>query len=242
MSTLSPSDYPAYAANISNKTQDPLDWGLRPALLILDVSKAYFSEASPLSLLSSTCGTAATLPANVSRLINAARSGECPVIWARTLFTNTKLHDAGIWTRKMPRQLLQGFSSKNEDGLHEFLEGMTPSAGSDGDSQKRLADLVIEKKFVSAFFGTNLAGQLAMIGVDTIVFCGARTGGEIRQSILDAQGLGFRGIVAADACADTCKETHFANLFDIQAKMGDVLTTDMAIEGLSKGWLWQASN
>jgi nicotinamidase-related amidase len=196
MSALSPSDYPAYAANISNKKQAPLGWGLRPALLILDVSKAYFTESSPTSLLSSTCGTAASVPGNVSRLIDAARAGGCPVIWARTVFTNNKLRDAGIWTQKVPGQLLEVFSNKNADGLHEFLEGMTPSAKSGSGSKSTVADLVIDKKFVSAFFGTNLVGQLAMIGADTVVLCGAKTGGEIRQSILDAQGLGFRGIVS----------------------------------------------
>lgn len=86
-------------------------------------------------------------------------------------------------------------SNKTDNGLHDFLEGMTPCAESGGDSKRTVADLVIDKKFVSAFFGTNLAGQLSMIGADTVVLCGAKTGGEIRQSILDAQGLGFRGIV-----------------------------------------------
>ncbi|OKL63078.1 hypothetical protein UA08_01272 [Talaromyces atroroseus] len=238
MSVLSPSDYPAYAADISNKKQEPLGWGLRPALLILDVSKAYFSESSPTSLLSSTCGTAASVPANVSRLIDAARAGKCPVVWSRTVFTNSKLRDAGIWTQKVPEKLLEVFSSKNENGLHEFLEGMSPYGGNGNHSETTVADLVIEKKFVGAFFGTNLASQLAMVGVDTVVLCGATTGGEIRQSLLDAQGLGFRGIVAADACADTCKETHFANLFDMQAKIGDVLSTDIATEGLRKGWTY----
>jgi maleamate amidohydrolase len=196
MSAISASDYPAYAANISNKKQAPLGWGQRPVLLILDVSKAYFSESSPTNLLSSTCGTGASVPTNVSRLVDAARAGGCPVVWARTVFTNCKLRDAGIWTQKVPEQLLEVFSNKNENGLHEFLEKMTPCAESGGDSKSTVADLVIDKKFVSAFFGTNLAGQLAMISADTVVLCGAKTGGEIRQSILDAQGLGFRGIVS----------------------------------------------
>lgn len=44
--------------------------------------------------------------------------------------------------------------------------------------------------------------------------------------------------IAADACADTCRETHFANLFDIQAKVGDVVNMESAVEGLQKGWTW----
>lgn len=197
MSALSPSNYLAYAANISNKKQAPLGWGQRPVLLIVDVCKAYFSESSPANLVSSTCETGASVPGNVLRLIDAARAGGCPVVWARTLFTNSKLRDAGIWTQKVPGHLLEVFSNKNQNGLHEFLEGMVPRTESGSDSKGPVADLVIDKKFVSAFFGTNLAGQLAMIGADTIVLCGAKTGGEIRQSILDAQGLGFRGIVSS---------------------------------------------
>ena len=137
MSALSASDYPAYAANISNKKQAPLGWGQRPLLLSLDVSKAYFSELSP----SSTCGTGASVPTNVSRLVDAARAGGCPVVWARTIFTNCKLRDAGIWTQKVPEQLLEVFSNKNENGLHEFLEGMTPCAESGGDSKSHSGGL-----------------------------------------------------------------------------------------------------
>lgn len=197
MSALSGSDYPAYAANISNKTQAPLGWGQRPVLLIVDVCKAYFSKSSPTNLLSSTCETGASVPVNVTRLIDAARAGGCPVVWARTLFTNSKLRDAGIWTQKVPGHLLEVFSNKNENGLHDFLEGIAPCTEIGSNSKSPVADLVIDKKFVSAFFGTNLAGQLAMIGADTVVLCGAKTGGEIRQSILDAQGLGFRGVVSS---------------------------------------------
>lgn len=195
MTALSPSDYPAYAESISNKKQAPLGWGERPALLILDVGSAYFSSASPLSLLESTCGTGASLPATVGNLVAAARAGGCPVIWARTRFTNPKLRDAGLWKNKASVDVLDTFCDKSDKNLVNFLEGLEPNQEV-VENAKTVPDLVVEKKFASAFFGTNLATQLTFLGVDTIVFCGARTGGEIRQSALDAQGLGFRGIVS----------------------------------------------
>lgn len=239
-SALSPSDYPAYAESISNKKQAPLGWGARPALLILDVAKPYFSSSSPQSLLGSSCGTGGTVPAAVGSLVAAARSGGCPVIWANTQFTNANLRDAGLWKQKVSASVLGTFNEKdNERTQVGFLEDLVPDTavkGKDQDDNKVVPDLVITKKFASAFFGTNLATQLQFLNVDTLVFCGARTGGEIRQSVLDAQGLGFRGIIAKDACADTCKETHFANLFDIHAKMGDVIGLSDAQGGLKKGW------
>ncbi|KAJ9144241.1 putative N-carbamoylsarcosine amidase [Pleurostoma richardsiae] len=239
MSALSPDDYPAYAENISNKKQKPLGWGSRPALIIIDVGNAYFSPDSPLSLLTSTCGTGKSLPGTVESLVAAARGGGCPVIWARTLFTNPKLRDAGLWSQKIPAEVLTVFGEKDSRNLAGFLEPLQPLRDVI-EGMKTVPDLLVDKKFASAFFGTNLATQLTVLGVDTLVFCGAKTGGEIRQSVLDAQGLGFRGIIAADACADTCKETHFANLFDIRAKMGDVITSADAAEGLKRGWSWPA--
>jgi len=194
MSALSPSDFPAYAASISNKKQKPLGWGSRPALLIVDVDQAYFSESSPASLLKSTSRTSASLPATVSSLVSAARAGSCPVVWACTRFTNAQLRDAGLWAQKVPAKVLGVFNEKQESGLVESLEGLSPVLDV-VDGAKTVPDLVIYKKFVSAFFGTNLASQLTMLGVDTLVVSGARTGGEIRQSVLDAQGMGFRSMV-----------------------------------------------
>ncbi|CAK7216727.1 hypothetical protein SCUCBS95973_002904 [Sporothrix curviconia] len=235
-SALSPDDYPAYAANISNKKQAPLGWGKRPALLVLDVGKPYFSESSPLSLLTSTCGTGSTVPATVASLVAAARAGGCVVIWASTLFTNASLRDAGLWKQKLPASVLGVFNEKDAERQHVgFLEGLVPQQ-QQMEGSGAVPDLVVSKKFASAFFGTNLSTQLQVLGIDTLVFCGARTGGEVRQSVLDAQGLGFRGIIVADGCADTCKETHFANLFDMQAKMGDVVTAEVAVEELQKEW------
>lgn len=191
MSALNVSDYPEYTINISNKVQPPLGWGSRPALLLVDVGAAYFSPTSPLSLLNSTA-TASQVPSNISSLIAAARIGKCPVIWARTLFTNAELRDGGLWARKVSAEVLGQFLNNKSGWLEQ--EGLRPMQDVARDG-RNVPDLVVDKKFVSAFFGTNLATQLTMIGVDTVVVCGARTGGEIRQSVLDAQGLGFKGMV-----------------------------------------------
>lgn len=199
---LSAADYPAYAENISNKTQPPLRWGKRPAVIVLDVGKSYFSVSSPISLLESSCGTAAAIPETVAILVAAARAGGCPVIWVNTLFTNTNLRDAGLWKQKMSGDILGVFNEKDEARQHVgFLDGLLPQLQTKKDDTTSAAnstvpDLVVTKKFASAFFGTNLVTQLQVIDVDTLVFCGAKTGGEIRQSVLDAQGLGFRGIVS----------------------------------------------
>jgi hypothetical protein len=42
--------------------------------------------------------------------------------------------------------------------------------------------------------------------------------------------------VVAAGCADLTREKHFANLFDMRAKMGDVIAVDEACKQLEKGW------
>lgn len=99
-------------------------------------------------------------------------------------------------------------------GPEGFLENLVPARNAD-EGAKRVPDLVIYKKFASAFFGTNLAAQLTLLGVDTLVVGGARTGGEIRQSVLDAQGLRFRSMVSS---------SHF--LVEYEASRSDKMETD----------------
>lgn len=42
--------------------------------------------------------------------------------------------------------------------------------------------------------------------------------------------------VVSSACGDVSRETHFSNLFDINAKYGDVVAEKEAIEKLKLGW------
>lgn len=43
--------------------------------------------------------------------------------------------------------------------------------------------------------------------------------------------------VVGEACGDRSKAVHDANLFDIQAKMADVVPEREAIEKLKAGWV-----
>jgi nicotinamidase-related amidase len=58
----------------------------------------------------------------------------------------------------------------DERGLDACVEGLEPKGG----------ETVVVKKFASAFFGTSLASQLVMMGVDTLVICGVSTSGYVR--------------------------------------------------------------
>ena len=60
---------------------------------------------------------------------------------------------------------------------------------------------------------------------DSLVVTGASTSGCIRATAVDALQHGYRVIVPRDAVGDRNPSAHEANLYDIDTKYGDVVTT-----------------
>jgi len=181
-----------------------LGWGDRPALLLVDLMRAYFTAGSPLDL-----GSKAAVDVS-ARLLAAAREHGVPVIHTAVHYRAGAV-DAGLFIRKVPALGLLADDQPGE--LRELLPQVVPL----GD------EVLIVKQYASAFFGTSLASTLAALGVDTVVIAGVSTSGCIRASATDAIQHGFRPMVVGDACADRTDELHRSNLRDLNAKYADVL-------------------
>lgn len=181
--------------------------GSRPALLVVDLSKGFTDPACPVG-----SDLTAVVEAT-SELIVTARGSNAPVIFT-TIYYQEGLADGGVWLEKAP-------------GL-----GVLTEASGWGEIDSRLprepGDPVIVKKGASAFFGTNLSAVLAAQRVDTLVVCGATTSGCIRASVVDAVQYGYRCWVPRECVGDRVSGPHEANLFDIDAKYGDVVTFEQA--------------
>jgi maleamate amidohydrolase len=95
-------------------------------------------------------------------------------------------------------------------------------------------ELVLSKQYPSAFFGTSLASTLHAAGVDTLRITGFSTLGCIRATALDALCHGFAPFVIRDACGDRDARPHEQNLFDMAAKMAEVITEAEAIALLER--------
>jgi maleamate amidohydrolase len=177
--------------------------GRRPALIVIDFIRAYTEPSSPLYAESVIGAVAATKP-----LLDVARERRIAIVFTRVLYHKNGL-DGGLFVRKVPalRRLVEG------EPLAEIVAELPPTAG----------DVVIVKQYASAFFGTSLAGLLTAAGIDTLVITGCSTSGCVRATAVDAMQYGFRPIVVRECVADRRPEPHEANLFDIQAKYGDVL-------------------
>lgn len=159
-----------------------MGWGARPVLLLIDVCRAYWTPGSPLDL--SSHAPSASSPEVMRRLLAAARDAGTPVVWTTVEYTDGGMKDAGLFWRKTKN--LDVWKVDDTRGLSDWVEGLVPREG----------ELVIKKKYPSAFFGTTLATDLRVMGADTVVLCGVSTSGCVRGSTLDAMQHGFRPMVS----------------------------------------------
>ena len=84
------------------------------------------------------------------------------------------------------------------------------------------------KLFASAFFGTHLDEMLRQAGCDTVLVTGASTSGCVRATVVDALQYGYRVLVPRECVADRAIDAHNGSLLDIDAKYGDVVSSDEA--------------
>lgn len=173
---------PASASYASSGFSNRMGWGARPALLLIDVCTAYWTASSPLSILSNPAG--ARSPDSMRALLAAARAGGVPVIWTEVKYTKRDMSDAGLFWCKT--KALDVWRTGDDRGLAEWLPGLVPVEG----------DVLVTKRYPSAFFGTVLATDLQVLGVDTLVVCGVSTSGCVRATVLDAMQHGFRPMVS----------------------------------------------
>lgn len=185
MSGLSPSDYPEYVPGMGGAASTKvMGFGTRYALIIVDACKAYFDPSSPLSLTSYPL--AAQAPSSMKRLLDAARSSKIPIVWTQIKYTHSRMKDAGLLAKK--NAALDIFMEGDQRGLGHSID-------SDLTSDMDKDDIVMYRKYPSAFLGTNLSSALAALGVDTLIICGACTSGSIRATAVDAMQSGIRPMV-----------------------------------------------
>ena len=186
-----------------------LGWGARPALLLIDMMRAYFTSGSPFDL-----GTPDAVT-GCRALLEAARGGGVPVVHTVVRYA-PGLADGGLFVRKVP-----GLAVLAEDAPERLGEQVPELAAADGE-------LVIVKQYASAFFGTSLAATLTAWGIDTVVIGGVSTSGCVRATATDALQHGFRPLVVPEACGDRTAAVHDANLADLAAKYADLVPLDEA--------------
>lgn len=194
-----------------------LGFGKRPALVVVDLQRAFTDPTMPL-------GADQSREIDVAnRIVAAFRYRDLPIVFLAIEYTEPGCADAGVWLYKN-----KGVS--------------TLAAGSEGcDMDQRLdhrdGDTTVYRRYPSGFFGTDLASRLNRHRVDTTVIVGCTTSGCVRATVVDALSYGFRPIVVWDAVADRSEVAHKQSLVDIQTKYGDVVGSTEVLKHIDEAQL-----
>jgi maleamate amidohydrolase len=189
-------------------------FGRRPALVVIDMTLGFTDPNSPLA-----CDLEEPV-ANIKKLLEAARRAQIPVAFTTVAYRESDKLTAAAFIDKIPALLT--------------LEAGSRWAEIDPRIAPRETEPVLNKLFASGFYGTGLPSLLAAAGVDTLVITGASTSGCVRATAVDALQYGYRPVVPREAVGDRNPDAHEANLYDIDAKYGDVVPVKEVMEYLEE--------
>jgi len=189
-----------------------IGFGERPAMLVIDMARAFCDPGF-------TVGADQTPAVEaIARLLEPAREQGVPVYFTTVAYLPSGV-DGGTFVQKVPalRDLLV-----DDPAATEIDPRIAPVEG----------EIVLVKKYPSAFFHTHLVSMLIAAQIDTLIVTGCSTSGCIRATTVDAVSYGYRVIVPEEAVSDRWPVPHGANLFDIDTKYGDVLPESEVAEYL----------
>jgi nicotinamidase-related amidase len=106
--------------------------------------------------------------------------------------------------------------------LSDPRPAMEPAAG----------DVVVTKRRVSAFAGSDLEVVLRGGDVQHLVLCGVSTSGVVLSTLREAADKDYRLTVLSDLCADPDPEVHRLLLEKVFPRQAEVVTSEQWIRGL----------
>jgi nicotinamidase-related amidase len=202
-----------------NPTRKRFGFGQRPALINVDLQKAYTKVGEFITAYE-------TNPKQleyVNQLAAAFRAKNLPVVWTYVAYMESG-EDCGVW----------GTRTNTPDSLQNIKVGSRRSEFDDRLDIDRKRDIIVNKRMASAFHETNLQSVFTFHGVDTVVVTGGSTSGCVRATVVDALSRSYRCIVPEECTADKHESPHFANLYDMAVKYGDVIPVTEVLEHLKK--------
>ena len=180
-------------------------YGTKPALLVVDFIYGFTDPTTPLG------GDFSKELAVTADLLETFRAAQLPIVYT-TIAYEPGFKDGGVFVKKIPSL--------------KILEVGSKMAEVDNRIRPRPDEYVALKKYASAFFDTDVDAYLKARSVDTIIMTGCTTSGCIRASAIDSMQYGYLTVVVEEGVGDRAQGPHDANLFDIDAKYGDVVSVD----------------
>jgi maleamate amidohydrolase len=190
-----------------------LGLGNRPALILVDLIRGFTDPECPLG---SACDD--VVEAN-QELLSVFRDRRLSVFFTTVIYRNE--NEARVFRDRVPAL--------------NVLEPDSPWVQIDQRLQPLPGEPIIEKRWASGFFDTNLGSRLAELDIDSLVITGLTTSGCVRATVVDGLQFDYRVVVPREAVGDRNQAAHEANLFDLEAKYADVSSLQDVLECVAHG-------
>lgn len=182
----------------------------RSALLVMDVQRGIVDRY----------GGAADLLGRLAGAIEGARSANILVIYVVVRFREG-------YPEISPRN--RSFSAIGAG--RRFVES-DPDTEIHPEVAPRPGNVVVTKKRVGAFSGSDLEVILRSQAIDTLVLTGIATSGVVLSTVRAAADLDYRLVVLSDCCADGDEEVHRVLTTKVFPRQAEVLTAEEWLGGL----------
>lgn len=171
-----------------------------PVLIVIDMLNDFLANWEP--------GRKHELVQSINELVAIFRGRSLPVIWIRQEF-EADLSDA--------------FPEMKAKGIHTVIKG-TPGCQIVPELVVAPTETVLVKKRYSAFFGTELDRQLALLKPGCIILAGINTHACIRTTAIDAYQRDWPVVLASDCVGSYDREHHEISLKYLKDKIASVMT------------------
>jgi nicotinamidase-related amidase len=151
---------------------------------------------------------------NVAKAISTARKKEIRVFYVRVGFRKNapeiSPNNKGFSTNK------QRFISMDPEQWLRIHPDLAPEEN----------DIIVTKRRVSAFTGSDLEVVLRAQNIQHLVLTGVATSGVVLSTVREAADKDYRLTVLSDACTDADAEVHQILITKLFPKQADVLTVN----------------
>ena len=182
------------------------------ALLVMDVQNGvvdHFGEQSPRLLVT------------LADAVAAARSVRTPIIFVRVAFRSGAPE---VSPKNLAFSTYLGSDALGEtDHTTQVHPAVAPQSG----------EIVVTKRRVSAFSGSDLHLVLRSLGVDSLVLTGIATSGVVLSTLREAADLDYVITVLRDGCLDRDEEVHRVLMDTVFPRQASVVFVAEWIAGIS---------
>jgi nicotinamidase-related amidase len=182
------------------------------ALLVMDIQAGTIARVED----------SKTLLTNIGQAIEAARKAQVPVIYVVVGFRKG-IPEIGSATTNKSFSAIKGAGFPGIEEPIQVDEKVAPQSG----------EMVVTKRRVSAFAGSDLEVILRGHKIEHLVLTGIATSGVVLSTLREAADKDYILSVLSDGCADLDSEVHSVLMNKVFPRQAEVMTVARWVAGLA---------